>query len=172
MATVSVSPQTFNVTVLQVTGTNSTGLGSSFNVGSLAPVTDTALATPGVKLTVDVQAENTKGVANSLTVAVTDPSGSNGFFGEGTITWEEGTLASPGSSSPGFRSRPTRRLRPESADSHCRPRPKTWGCGCSRSERGKGHCGSGRPGRTVVPGTAHRHVSLNTLRALSRRRRC
>lgn len=90
MATVSVSPQTFNVTVLQVTGTNSTGLGSSFNVGSLAPVTDTALATPGVKLTVDVQAENTKGVANSLTVAVTDPSGSNGFFGEGTITWEEG----------------------------------------------------------------------------------
>lgn len=90
MATVSVSPQTFNVTVLQVTGTNSTELGSSFNVGSLAPVTDTALATPGVKLTVDVQAENTKGVANSLTVAVTDPSGSNGFFGEGTITWEEG----------------------------------------------------------------------------------
>jgi len=90
MAIISVSPQTFNVTVLQVTGTNSTGLGSSFNVGSLAPVTDTALATPGVKLTVDVQAENTKGVANSLTVEVTDPSGSNGFFGEGTITWEEG----------------------------------------------------------------------------------
>lgn len=90
MATVSVSSQTFNVTVLQVSGTNSTGLGSSFNVGSLAPVTDTALATPGVKLTVDVQAENTKGVANSLTVAVIDPSGSNGFFGEGTITWEDG----------------------------------------------------------------------------------
>ncbi|MDX3115418.1 hypothetical protein [Streptomyces scabiei] len=43
-----------------------------------------------MKLTVDVQAENTKGVANSLTVAVTDPSGSNGFFGEGTITWEDG----------------------------------------------------------------------------------
>ena len=64
MATVSVSPQTFNVTVLEVTGTNSTGLGSSFNVGSLAPVTDTELATPGVKLTVDIQAENTTGVAN------------------------------------------------------------------------------------------------------------
>ncbi|MCQ9179798.1 hypothetical protein KMT30_12335 [Streptomyces sp. IBSBF 2953] len=90
MATVSGSSQTFNVTVLEVSDTNSTGLGSSFNVGSLAPVTDTALATPGVKLTVDVQAENTKGVANSLTVAVTDPSGSNGFFGEGTITWEDG----------------------------------------------------------------------------------
>ncbi|MCQ9130281.1 hypothetical protein [Streptomyces hilarionis] len=90
MATVSGGSQTFNVTVLQVSGTNSTGLGSSFNVGSLSPVTDTALATPGVKLTVDVQAENTKGVANSLTVAVTDPSGSNGFFGEGTITWEDG----------------------------------------------------------------------------------
>ena len=90
MATVSVSPQTFNVTVLQVTGTNSTGLGSSFNVGSLAPVTDTALATPGVKLTVDIQAENTKGVANSLTVAVTDPSGSSGFFGQGTISWDDG----------------------------------------------------------------------------------
>ena len=54
MATVSVSPQTFNVTVLEVTDTNSTGLGSSFNVGSQAPVTDTALATPGVKLTVDI----------------------------------------------------------------------------------------------------------------------
>jgi hypothetical protein len=90
MATVSVSPQTFNVTVLQVTGTNSTGLGSSFNVGSLAPVTDTALASPGLKLTVDIQAENTKGVANSLTVAVTDPSGSNGFFGQGTISWDDG----------------------------------------------------------------------------------
>ena len=90
MATVSVSPQTFNVTVLQVTGTNSTGLGSSFNVGSLAPVTDTALASPGVKLTVNIQAENTKGVANSLTVAVTDPSGSNGFFGQGTISWDDG----------------------------------------------------------------------------------
>lgn len=90
MATVSVSPQTFNVTVLQVTGTNSTGLGSSFNVGSLAPVTDTALATPGVKLTVDIQAENTTGVANSLTVAVTDPSGSSGFFGQGTISWNDG----------------------------------------------------------------------------------
>jgi hypothetical protein len=90
MATVSVSPQTFNVTVLQVTGTNSTGLGSSFNVGSLAPVTDTALASPGVKLTVDIQAENTTGVANSLTVAVTDPSGSSGFFGQGTISWDDG----------------------------------------------------------------------------------
>jgi hypothetical protein len=90
MATVSVSPQTFNVTVLEVTGTNSTGLGSSFNVGSLAPVTDTELATPGVKLTVDIQAENTTGVANSLTVAVTDPSGSNGFFGQGTISWDDG----------------------------------------------------------------------------------
>ncbi|ELP62168.1 hypothetical protein ACKI1I_28850 [Streptomyces turgidiscabies] len=90
MATVSVSPQTFNVAVLQVTGTNSTGLGSAFNVGSLAPVTDTALASPGVKLTVDIQAENPKGVANSLTVAVTDPSGSNGFFGQGTITWDDG----------------------------------------------------------------------------------
>jgi hypothetical protein len=90
MATVSVSPQTFNVTVLEVTGTNSTGLGSSFNVGSLAPVTDTELATPGVKLTVDIQAENTTGVANSLTLAVTDPSGSNGFFGQGTISWDDG----------------------------------------------------------------------------------
>jgi hypothetical protein len=90
MATVSVSPQTFNVTVLEVTGTNSTGLGSSFNVGNLAPVTDTELATPGVKLTVDIQAENTTGVANSLTVAVTDPSGSNGFFGQGTISWDDG----------------------------------------------------------------------------------
>ena len=90
MATVSVSPQTFNVTVLEVTGTNSTGLGSSFNVGSLTPVTDTELATPGVKLTVDIQAENTTGVANSLTVAVTDPSGSNGFFGQGTISWDDG----------------------------------------------------------------------------------
>src|SRR3977135_915588 len=90
MATVSVSPQTFNVTVLEVTGTNSTGLGSSFNVGSLAPVTDTELASPGVKLTVDIQAENTTGVANSLTVAVTDPSGSNGFFGQGAISWDDG----------------------------------------------------------------------------------
>jgi hypothetical protein len=90
MATVSVSSQSFNVTVSQVSGTNSTGLGSSFNVGSLAPVTDTALAAPGVKLTVDVQAENPKGVANSLTVAVLDPSGSNAFFGEGTISWEDG----------------------------------------------------------------------------------
>jgi hypothetical protein len=90
MATVSVSPQTFNVTVLEVTGTNSTGLGSSFNVGNLAPVTDTELATPGVKLTVDIQAENTTGVANSFTVAVTDPSGSNGFFGQGTISWDDG----------------------------------------------------------------------------------
>jgi hypothetical protein len=90
MATVSVSPQTFNVTVLEVTGTNSTGLGSSFNVGNLAPVTDTELATPGVKLTVDIQAENTTGVANSLTLAVTDPSGSNGFFGQGTISWDDG----------------------------------------------------------------------------------
>jgi hypothetical protein len=90
MATVSVSPQTFNVSVLQVTGTNSTGLGSSFNVGSLAPVTDTELATPGVKLTVDVQAENTTGAANSLVVAVTDPSGTNGFFGQGTISWDDG----------------------------------------------------------------------------------
>ena len=90
MATVSVSPQTFNVTVLEVTGTNSTGLGSSFNVGSLTPVTDTELATPGVKLTVDIQAENTTGVANSLTLAVTDPSGSNGFFGQGTISWDDG----------------------------------------------------------------------------------
>jgi hypothetical protein len=90
MATVSVSPQTFNVTVLEVAGTNSTGLGSSFNVGSLAPVTATELATPGVKLTVDIQAENTTGVANSLTLAVTDPSGSNGFFGQGTISWDDG----------------------------------------------------------------------------------
>lgn len=90
MATVSVSPQTFNVTALQVTGTSSTGQGSSFNVGSLAPVTPKALATPGVKLTVDVQAENTKGVGNSLTVAVTDPSGSNGFFGQATISWDDG----------------------------------------------------------------------------------
>jgi hypothetical protein len=90
MATVSVSPQTINVTVREVTGTNSTGLGSSFNVGSLAPVTDTALASPGVKLTVDVQAENVKGTANTLTVAVTDSSGSNGFFGQGAITWDDG----------------------------------------------------------------------------------
>jgi hypothetical protein len=90
MARVSVSPQTFNVTVSQVTGTNSTGLGSSFNVGNVAAVTDTALASPGVKLTVDIQAENTEGVANSLTVAVTDPSGSGGFFGQGTINWDDG----------------------------------------------------------------------------------
>ncbi|MFH9657606.1 hypothetical protein ACH4NF_15340 [Streptomyces sp. NPDC017248] len=90
MSTVSVSPLTSNVTVQSVTGTDSTGLGSSFNVGSLAPVTDTALASPGVALTVDIKAENTKGEANSLKATVTDPSGSSGFFGEGTITWDEG----------------------------------------------------------------------------------
>ncbi|MFF7358809.1 MULTISPECIES: hypothetical protein [Streptomyces] len=90
MATVSMNPQTFNVTVREVTGTNSTGLGSSYNVGSLAPVSDTAIASPGVKLTVDVQAENTKGVANSLTVVATDSSGSNSFFGQATITWDDG----------------------------------------------------------------------------------
>ncbi|TGB11521.1 hypothetical protein [Streptomyces sp. MZ04] len=90
MATVSVSSLTFNVTVQPVTGTNSTGLGSSFNVGSLAPVTDTPLASPGAALTVDIEAQNTKGEANTLTATVTDPSGSNGFFGQGTITWNEG----------------------------------------------------------------------------------
>ena len=29
-------------------------------------------------------------MANSLTVAVTDPSGGNGFFGQGTISWDDG----------------------------------------------------------------------------------
>ena len=89
MATVSVDLASF-VTVQEVTGTSSTGLGSTSNVGSQAPVTKTPMATPGTLLTVDIQAENTKGLANTLTATVTDPSGSSGFAGQATITWDEG----------------------------------------------------------------------------------
>ncbi|WP_128434558.1 hypothetical protein [Streptomyces cyaneus] len=90
MASVSVGPNTFNVTVKQVSGTNSSGLGSAFNVGSLAPVTGTALSSPGELLTLDIKVENPRGEANSVTATVSDQSGSNAFFGEGTLHWDEG----------------------------------------------------------------------------------
>ncbi|WP_329220427.1 hypothetical protein OG352_27075 [Streptomyces sp. NBC_01485] len=92
MATVSATLAN-NVTVQPVSGTSSTGLGSSFNVGSLAPVEDQPQSSPGVPglgLTVDIQVENTKGTANTLTATVEDTSGSGAFSGQGTITWGDG----------------------------------------------------------------------------------
>ncbi len=90
MAPVNVGPPTFNVTVRQVTGTASTGLGSTFNIGSTATVTGVALASPGEFLTVDFSIENSRGEANTVTIVTSDPSGSNAFLGEGVITWAEG----------------------------------------------------------------------------------
>ncbi|SER37346.1 hypothetical protein SAMN04487983_101580 [Streptomyces sp. yr375] len=90
MATVSATLAN-NVTVQPVGGTSSTGLGSSFNVGSLAPVEDLPLSSPGAPgLTVDIQVENPKGTANTLTATVEDTSGSGAFIGQGTITWADG----------------------------------------------------------------------------------
>ncbi|AIS00447.1 hypothetical protein [Streptomyces glaucescens] len=90
MASVSPSGNTFGVTVRQVSGTSSSGLGSAFNVGSQAPVTGTALSTPGELLTVDILVENDRGTANSVTASVSDQSGSGAFFGEGTLDWNDG----------------------------------------------------------------------------------
>ncbi|MGX1851941.1 hypothetical protein [Streptomyces sp. NBC_01454] len=84
------SPQTFNVVVQQVSGTQSSKLGSSFNAGSIAPVTGTALASPGEMLTVDIKVTNSRGGANTVTATVTDPSGSNGFLGQGSLSWDDG----------------------------------------------------------------------------------
>ncbi|MEU4039641.1 hypothetical protein [Streptomyces collinus] len=90
MTTVNPSQQTFNVLVRQVSGTQSTGLGSSCNAGSNAPVNGTAMSSPGELLTVDIKVTNSRGGANTVTATVTDPSGSNGFFGQGSISWDDG----------------------------------------------------------------------------------
>ncbi|CAL9455357.1 hypothetical protein SUDANB105_02517 [Streptomyces sp. enrichment culture] len=90
MTSVSGSQRTFNVKVQQVSGTNSADLGSAFRVGSVAAATGTALSSPGEPLTVDIKVENFRGEAATVTAAVSDQSGSNAFFGEGTLHWDEG----------------------------------------------------------------------------------
>ncbi|MFE6690651.1 hypothetical protein ACFVFQ_29800 [Streptomyces sp. NPDC057743] len=90
MPTVTPDPNTFNVVVQQVSGTKSTGFASTFKAGNVAPVKGTALASPGKPLTVDIQVTNSRGGANVVTLAVVDPSGSNGFGGQGTISWDDG----------------------------------------------------------------------------------
>lgn len=86
MATVNPGPGTFNVLVQQVSDTKSSGLGSSTN----SPVSGNALSSPGTPLTVDIRVKNSHGGANAVTAQVTDPSGSGGFFGEGSLTWDDG----------------------------------------------------------------------------------
>ncbi|MFI1304394.1 hypothetical protein [Streptomyces sioyaensis] len=86
MATVNPGPGTFNVRVQQVSDTKSSGSGTSTN----SPQSGTALSSPGEPLTVDIRVKNSHGGANTVTAQVTDPSGSGGFFGEGTLTWNDG----------------------------------------------------------------------------------
>ncbi|MFI0903111.1 hypothetical protein ACH4TE_06120 [Streptomyces sioyaensis] len=86
MATVTPGPGTFNVRVQQVSDTKSSGLGTSTN----SPQSDTAHSSPGKPLTVDIRVKNSHGGANTVTAQVTDPSGSGGFFGEGSLTWDDG----------------------------------------------------------------------------------
>ncbi|MFI2189516.1 hypothetical protein [Streptomyces sioyaensis] len=85
MATVNPGPGTFNVRVQQVSDTKSSKLGTSTN----SPQSDIALASQG-ELTVDIRVKNSHGGANTVTAQVTDPSGSGGFFGEGSLTWDDG----------------------------------------------------------------------------------
>jgi hypothetical protein len=88
MATLSVGPNTVNVTVRSISGTTSSSLGSGFNVSNGFPVTGLAVSSPGESLVVQVSLENSRGDAVTGTVAVSDSSGSGQFFGAASISWD------------------------------------------------------------------------------------
>ena len=90
MATVNTGVNNLNVSVQAISATTSTSGGSKFNVNGTYPGTGHALASPGALLTVQIGIENWRGDPNTCTIALTDSSSNNSFYGEAIMSWEEG----------------------------------------------------------------------------------